>query len=75
MNGFQVSQFIVIGIHTQAKEESCVATVHNLEVSELEEEGGTRGSLVYDWEEILSAPKEREKELLVSPPTWMMIIY
>jgi hypothetical protein len=35
VDGFEVGELVVVSIDAQAKEESCIATVHNLEVAEL----------------------------------------
>ena len=36
MNGLKVSQVVVIQVHTDDKEQTSIAAVHNLEVTELE---------------------------------------
>ena len=35
VDGLEVGELVVVGVDAQAKEESCIATVHNLEVAEL----------------------------------------
>ena len=50
MNGLQVCQVIVLQVHTDAEEQSSVATIDNLEVSELNKKThGSKMMMAYSW--------------------------